>query len=387
MAKAKKLMRSAPRRSNAAKLVEEGHIGRETTDWSEVTADKHQATVMETMRHYGYFYDKKSYVAWTIAWIKDNRPEDLKSYKAAEDWRTSSTTAALCKMHRDGCKLEESAMSFMTTNLDDIIAQGKAMIASSKADIEDGAPEPVKRKSPSELLGEKTNEFIGEIEGFVDEYTTGTLDKNWSIYNEMIKVNSAAQTAHDTIKYYKSTQEELRELLEDKTEDLVEGYSHMTLKQQKDFYKFITSIITDCEKFLISKKATRKPRKKKATPAHKQVSKVLYLPSSPEYKIVSVSPEKMVGADQMYLFNTKTRVMKYLVSDRRDGFQVKGSTVTGFCAERSFKKMLRKPEEYISLLGKGSKTKTLKELKALKTKEGTTDGRINRDTIILKVLQ
>jgi hypothetical protein len=26
-------------------------------------------------------------------------------------------------------------------------------------------------------------------------------------------------------------------------------------------------------------------------------------------------------------------------------------------------------------------------LKALKTKEGTTDGRINRDTIILKVLQ
>ena len=179
----------------------------------------------------------------------------------------------------------------------------------------------------------------------------------------------------------------MRELIEDKTEDLVEGYDNFTPKEQKAFYKFVSNIITDCEKFLVSKKATRKPRTKKATPAHKQVSKVLYLPSSPDFKIASVSPEKMVGADSMYLFNTKTRVMKYLVSDRRDGFLVKGSTVSGFCAERSFKKMLRKPEEYIALLGKGSKAKSLKELKALKTKENTTDGRINRDTIILKVLQ
>lgn len=379
---AKKMVRSAPRRSNAAKLVEEGHIGRETTDWSEVPADKYQAKIMETMRHYGYFYDKKSYVAWTIAWIKENRPEDLKSYKAAEDWRTSSTLASLCKMENDGCVLTVDSKKFQKEHIDEVIKIGKSM----KPVIDPDAPPPPKRKSPAELLGEKTNEFIGEIEGFVDEYTQGTLDKDWSIYNEMMKLGSAAQTAHDTIRYYKGCQEELRELIEDKTEDLVEGYNHMTPKQQKDFYKFISGIITDCEKFLVTKKATRKPRTKKATPAHKQVARVLYLPTSSEYKIASVSPEKMVGADSLYLFNTKTRVMKYLVSDRRDGMQVKGSTVTGFCRENSFKKMLRKPEEYIALLGKATKAKSLKELRALKTKENTTDGRINRDTIILKVL-
>ena len=378
----KKTVRSAPRRSNAARLLEEGHIGRETTDWSEVPADKYQAKIMETIRHYGYFYDRKSYLVWTIAWIKEHRPEDLKDYKAAEDWRTNSTLAALCKMENDGCMLSENNKKFQSRELDTIIAHGKTI----KPVIDPEAPPPPKRKSPAELLGEKTNEFIGEIEGFVDEYTMGTLNKDWSIYNEMIKLNSAAQTAHDTIKYYKGCQEELRELLEDKDEDLVEGYSHMTLKQQKSFYKFISDIITDCEKFLVTKKATRKPRTKKATPAHKQVARLLYLPSSPEFKIASVSPEKMVGADALYLFNTKTRVMKYLVSDRRDGMQVKGSTVVGFCHENSFKKMLRKPEDYIALLGKGTKAKSLKELKALKTKENATDGRINRDTIILKVL-
>jgi hypothetical protein len=212
------------------------------------------------------------------------------------------------------------------------------------------------------------------------------LAKDWSIYDIMIKEGSAAQTAHDTIRHYKSVQEELRELVEDKTEDLVEGYSHLTPKKQKAFYKFICDLISDTEKFLLSKKATRKTRVKKPTPALKQVSKVLYLPSSSEYKIASVSPEKMVGADQLYLFNTKTRQMKYLVSDRRNGFEVKGSTIIGFDVKNSFKKMLRKPEDYIATLAKATKSKALKELRSLKTKESETDGRINRDTIILKVL-
>jgi hypothetical protein len=379
---AKKTVRLAPRRSNAVRLQEEKHIGRETTDWADVTEDKMPRQILDTLRHYGYFYDKKHYVEWTTDWMKTNRPEDLKDYKAAEDWRTSSTVAALCKMELNGCELPEQNKTFQTTALNEIIEYGKTV----KVEIDPNAPEPVKRKSPSELLGEKTNEFIGEIEGCIDDYGLGTLDKDWSIYDIMIKENSAAQTAHDTIRHYMSVQEELRELVEDKTEDLVEGYSHLTPRKQKAFYKFICDLISDTEKFLLSKKATRKTRVKKPTPALKQVSKVLYLPSSSEYKIASVSPEKMVGADQLYLFNTKTRQMKYLVSDRRNGFEVKGSTIIGFDVKNSFKKMLRKPEDYIATLAKATKSKALKELRSLKTKESETDRRINRDTIILKVL-
>jgi hypothetical protein len=95
----------------------------------------------------------------------------------------------------------------------------------------------------------------------------------------------------------------------------------------------------------------------------------------------------MVGAHALYLFNTKTRVMKYLVSDRRDGFLVKGSTIHGYDQEESFKKMLRKPEAMIETIGKATKSKALKEFKALKTKQSTTDARINRDTVILKIIR
>ena len=62
MAKVAKKIRSAPRRSNAVRVQEEKHVGRETTEWSEVTKDDMPRSILDTLRHYGYFYDKKHYV-------------------------------------------------------------------------------------------------------------------------------------------------------------------------------------------------------------------------------------------------------------------------------------------------------------------------------------
>ena len=387
MAKAKTKTR-LPRRGKTQRSIEEGHIGYETTEWSDVPADQYKKKITETMRHYGYFYEKKSFQSWMLAWMKEYMPERVEDFKAAEAWKCSSTMSSLCKMELNGCVLPESSKEFQIKHVNELLETGKVNRESNVSLDENDEPvKPVKRKTPQELLAEKTSEFIGEIEGRVDEFTTGELDSKWSIYNEMKKLNSAAQTARDTISFYTPIQEELRELIEDKTEDLVEGYSHMTVSHQKKFYKFISDIISDCDKYIISKKATRKPRAKKPTPVSKQVSNVLYLKESSEYKIASVPPEQIVGAQGVYLFNTKTRVMKYLLSYRRDGFTVKGSTIHGYDEETSFKKMLRKPEAMIEIIGKATKTKALKELKALKTKESKTDGRINRDTVILKIIK
>jgi len=49
--------------------------------------------------------------------------------------------------------------------------------------------------------------------------------------------------------------------------------------------------------------------------------------------------------------------------------------------------MLRKPEAMIETIGKATKAKAFKEFRALKTKESSTDGRINRDTVILKIIK
>lgn len=377
-----KVKRTA-RRGNEAKLAEEKNVGSEVIDWSDIAPDRFSKSVYEAMRHYSYFYGQKDYVSWTVDWVKSNRPNDLKSYKAGEDWRTSSTLGSLVKIHSMGAPIPESYVDFINKQIDTVVSFGKINIENAVEVVSD-AP-AVKKKNPSELLREKTLGVLGEIEGFIDEHLDGSLDKNFSLYTHLKGIDAAAQTARDIAKAYREMEAELTELIVEKTEDLVEGYSHLTLSQQKKLLKLVSGFISDSEKFVLSKKATRKPRAKKATPATKQAEKVIYQKESTDYKITSTSPAHIVGATEVYLFNTKTRVLKYLVTDKREGFIISGTSIKNYDKELSFKKKLRKPEETIDSVNKMTKLRALKALKALKTAETATDARINSDTIILKV--
>jgi hypothetical protein len=382
MAKSKK--RAIPRRGNAAKLAEESNIGRETIDWSSVKPEEYRKNILETLRHYGYFYEKKSYVSWSIEWIKANRPSDLKAFKASEDWRVSATLAGLMKMQLMGAELEQSDIDFIESSVARILQIGKMNIENTVEEVEEDK-EPVKRKNPSELLKEKTLNITGEIEGFIDDYLDGTLDKKFSLYTHLKTIDAAAQTGRDVAKFYREMEAELIELTVNKDAELVEGYNNLSTREQKGLLKLISGFVSDADKFVLSKKANRKPRAKKATPATKQVAKVIYQKECADFKISSTSPAYIVGATEVYLFNTKTRVIKYLVTDNKDGFIVSGTTVKNYDEELSFKKKLRKPEETIDSINKVTKLRALKALKALKTKASSTDGRINADTVILKV--
>jgi outer membrane protease len=82
----KKTTKAPAIRRSSSKTLEEKHIGREVTDWSEVT----EAKVYECLRHYGYFYDNKDSVRWATAWVKKNMTKaNLTHFSAAEDWRIS----------------------------------------------------------------------------------------------------------------------------------------------------------------------------------------------------------------------------------------------------------------------------------------------------------
>ena len=383
MAKTKK--RAIPRRGNAAKLAEEANIGRETIDWSSVKPEDYTKKIHETLRHYGYFYEKKSYVSWAQEWVNTNRPNDIKTFKASEDWRVSATLAGLMKMQLMGAELEQSAIDFIQDNVEEILSHGRRNIELKTEEVEEDTTVEVKRKNPAELLKEKTNIIIGDIEGFIDHHLDGVLDAKFSLYTHLKAINAATQSARDIVTHYKEVEQELKELVEDKVDYLVEGYNHLSASEQKKLYKLISSFVSDGEKYVLSKKATRKPRAKKATPATKQVEKVIYQKESADYKITSTSPAYIVGATEVYLFNTKTRVIKYLVTNNKDGFIVKGTSIKNYDEELSFKKKLRKPEETIDSINKVTKLRALKALKALKTAEKPTDSRINADTVILKV--
>lgn len=382
-ATAKIVKRKAPairKNSNASKVLEEKHIGREITDWSEVT----EAKVYECLRHYGYFYDNKDSVRWATAWVKKNMTKaNLTHFSAAEDWRISSTLGALCKMMLNGAVFDEKRMDWINSKIQEVIDAGK-----QKATAEKKVVVNITRRNPAEMLKDKTSDFIGEIEDVLDTYYTGVwLDiDNYSVYNELKKVDAAYNTAKAIVDYYTPLQSELTELITKKTADLVEAYEKMPLNQRKEYLKLITVIIDDAEKYMASKKAVRKTRAKKVVSADQQVSKVSYLKDSAEFKLTSIDPANIVGASEVYLFNSKYRTLSRLVSSAREGFTIKGTTIQGVDTAASGKKKLRKPEEFFKIAGT-TKAKINKAFTDIKTKPAEANGRINGETLIYKAFK
>jgi hypothetical protein len=129
----------------------------------------------------------------------------------------------------------------------------------------------------------------------------------------------------------------------------------------------------------------RKPRKTKPKSADKVVSKLKFQKESNELKIVSIDPTKIVGAKELWTFNTKYNVLAHYWSEH--GFLVKGTTLQGVDAGRSRQKKLRKPMDVLpSITGSTSKAAE-RAFDALKTKEANPNGRINEFTVILRAVK
>ena len=249
------------------------------------------------------------------------------------------------------------------------------------------ATKPV--RSPMDIVKERTSDFIAEVEGVLDDFHTGVYQdiEEYSVYNEMIKADLNSFSAKHVMDYYIPLKQELEELVNDKTEDLVEGYSHMSVPQRKRYLKLVQSIVDDAERYVLSKKAKRAPSKPKVKTADKQVTKLNYAKESTEHKLTSINPTSIVGATRVYTFHVKERIITEYVTQSAKGFEVRGSTIYGIDPERSRAIRLRKPEEQLSTFLTKTPAAINKFWDTLTTKTITgVNGRINKDTILLRAL-
>ena len=133
-------------------------------------------------------------------------------------------------------------------------------------------------------------------------------------------------------------------------------------------------------------KAKRVGRIKKPVTADKQVSRIKYAKDNKDFKIVSIPPVTIIGQVRLYTFNCKTRVLAEYVTHDPKGFVISGSTIKNFDKESSRQVRLRKPEDFLSEVSKRSPNQINNSWKNLTTKTSVPNGRINQDTILLRVM-
>jgi hypothetical protein len=175
---------------------------------------------------------------------------------------------------------------------------------------------------------------------------------------------------------------------------LKEGYSHLKKADIVKYTQAINSLIEALDFVIEKSKVARKPRVAKPKSADKLVSKIKYLKVDNKYNLTSINPVEIVGANELWVFNVKTRKLgKYVAANidpkgmSRDGtgLSIKGTTIEGFNETLSVQKTLRKPEEQLKEFKSAGKIKLRKYLEEIPTTETKLSGRINIDTVILKI--
>lgn len=252
----------------------------------------------------------------------------------------------------------------------------------------DSQPEVKATKSIQSIVAQRASDFICEVEGVLDEFYSGSMMDidNYSPFLELKKIDAPYNVAKACYDYYIPLQEELKTLLAKTDKSLEEGYSKMPLAKRKEYAKLVNIIVSDCDKYMQTKKAVRKTRIVKPLTADKQIKGLKYLKESDEYKLTSINPMSIIRGQRLYTFDTKSRIVTEYVSNKMTGFEIKGTTLLNIDLEKSRETRLRKPEEFLQVVMKQQPNKVDAAWKNLTTKTNSPNGRINMNVLLLRVL-
>jgi hypothetical protein len=386
------------------KFTDEKYLGPEPDLRGDVT----NAQIISAYSWYNYFYDAEQAKSWVIEYLKEfhkSEKELIKNVTRTNSNHISTTCGWNCRILLLGGSLP-----------DEIIGRNLAKIRSCddgerRFESNDSQPEgrnrPDKRNgslsesgqhdsgkevtqekrvvSIQERVANRAGELIADIEVLLDAYyRDGETFKasDWLSQNDVKP--AIAQRIAD---YYKPLYSEAYDAFLGKDVQLREGYSHYKKTKLKAYVEFLKSIVSAAETRATVMKTVRKPRKKKEKPVSVIVGKLKYKEKDDEYAIVSVDPKQVVGSNQLWVFNTKYRTLAVYNAMGPAGLGVKGSTLTGFDEKTSIVKKLRKPKDQLKTLNEGGKVVLRKFMDGIKCKPKVATGRINTETVLVRIIR
>ena len=349
-------------------------------------SDNYTITLLRINNWYSTEKSRADAYKYYAQYIKTYRPAESKFFSEIEERDIHITYGWMCRMLLQGANISEKHLKGFNNNLDVLLDLGKARFIEKQNAVKVVVKEETtKRPSIQEAMKEKITETIGELENSLDEYVT--QDKDINLYNYLKSNQVPAPYVSDIKTWSQKRLDEFTEVVDSKDSQLVEGYSNINKRKLKNIVKLFESFLEDCDKYGQFKKANRKPRATREKPPAVQVKSIKLKIKDDELGITSAKAIDLVGAEQVWLFNTKTRKLAVYVSESTKGMSVKGTSLQNWSPDKSKQKTLRKPSEQIKDLMAAGKVKLRTFLDDIKSKQQTVNGRINIDTIILKIIR
>lgn len=271
---------------------------------------------------------------------------------------------------------------------------------------EDNAtPKKVYVPSIQERIFAQSQEACEAIEEWLDGFLTDRANfdpKGFDFTSHFAKHNISQAHARKILGMYQGeleeaglmiklpTPAEIKKIKDEREADyalqLREGYGHIKKADAQRYLEAMKTLAGACNLVIDASKAARKPRLKKAPSKERLVASLKYKDTDEKYQLVSVNPLELLDSTEIWIFNSKTRKLgKYVAADDARTMSVKGSTLIGFDETKSVQKTLRKPEEVLKEFKKVGKVKLRTFMDTIATAETKLNGRLNSDTVILRV--
>lgn len=389
MAKSKLLTRSGPKKKlpqskREKKAINEKYWG---PDEPVIPADElNGGAYMQALSWYnimGEYLDGNPR-SWITKFLSDNGRKDecYRMKQVPEKW-ISVTLGSQARLLNRGAILSLDSLRAMDKFIQEALShEGDTP---DEEPSEDGDSEALRapvviKPTIQGKTKEKTSEIIGELEGLIDDgfYENFKLDA-W--YREK---EAKPATIKAIITKLIPHLAELKEVYAGKDAELKHSYRYLSRDDVSVLIEVYEWLIEDSERFITNVKQTKAPRKTKPPSVEKKIKflAAVYQKRSQEYNIDSIKPEKIIGAQELWTFNTKYKILTVFRAEAMGGqLDVARCKIANFDVNNSTSyRTGRKPEDAIALVMKGTKA----SLKKITLKPCKIQERINENTILLR---
>lgn len=382
-------------------------------------------TLKEAARAFNWYSlncDRKQARQFVVEWLEDNnRREDASVVRKLTDSRAKAAMATGCWIARmwtrgaifehqtlymgwfeDGLKRARAAVNreeddFIEEDEDGNVTKVTAASKSKKFSY------PTIRipyyRTPAEKKFDRFLELMNQALDAIDIYDVGKADYRYSFIDAIRKEQLDQAYTRELLEELKGYETDIKACLGGDPEMTAQHRHRASRLRRKQ--ALVASLLIEVTTYLseATKKqpkvdvagkpveVVRKPRKKKPVSVDKLVSRLLYQEKDEELGLVSIPKEKVIGAKELWLYNTKYANLTVYRTEAEAGFSVRGTTLLNYDETASIsKKIGRRAKEHTGNLLLSTKPQLRKFMDTISATPTKPNGRINENTILLRAL-
>lgn len=389
----------AEKKREKVKQVLNAGIGKEPSFITGMPLDQNRKSALaKALSWYSYIFNPKTGYQIVLDWVKKNcelTEEELSAFSRGYPSTFLSTHYGLIRMIDSGWEATEYEINSIKTAVAKTVKAGqRGVIVDEPAETEEDQTRGMVMVTKPKIdpLDERVKQLLTELDSIEDEWSkNNTVNlRRVELIQLMDRFGAKNVTGiNGILGWVNARVEEYRGAADGTDCELVEGYD----TRSKEWLKAVVAQLDEMKVALTTiqnqPKQIRRPRQIRQAKGFSvksvPVSRVKYQKVDPELNVSSVDPSKLNGATTVWLLNTRYRFFTVLVAAQKGGLSVSGTTIDGYDPEKSLRKVTRDMKNMLGVV-MGNTTKiAINHMNLLKTKPIDPNGRLNENTLILKV--